>query len=161
MIKIPGYTNYYITLDGEIFSLYLGKVLKPDIGNNGYGRVTLYKSGKACRMSNHRIVADACVPNPNRYPQVNHKDGVKMNNKPENLEWCTGRQNKAHAYRIGLQKPTRGEKSGMAVLNDKKVVAIRKKYGDGGVSMKELAERYSVTTMTVFFIVHRKTWAHV
>lgn len=56
---------------------------------NGYLFVSLCKNGKHKMFSVHRLVADAFIPNPNKFPQVNHRDEDKTNNHVENLEWCT------------------------------------------------------------------------
>ena len=52
----------------------------------------------------HQLVAQAFIPNPHNYPCINHKDGNKQNNKVDNLEWCTQKQNFAHAKNNGLWK---------------------------------------------------------
>ena len=62
----------------------------------GYLRVNLYKNGKQKFCSIHRLVAEAFIPNPNNYPQVNHKDEDKANNKITNLEWCTAQYNNTY-----------------------------------------------------------------
>lgn len=51
----------------------------------------------------HRLVAQAFIPNPNNYPQVNHIDGNKLNNKADNLEWCTNEYNMKESWRLGLR----------------------------------------------------------
>lgn len=72
-----------------------------------YPFVALTKNHKASLIRVHRIVAEAFIPNPNNYPQVNHKDGDKTNNCVCNLEWVTCSQNTKHAYDNRLNKKAR------------------------------------------------------
>lgn len=74
-------------------------------GRNGkltYYAVTLWMHNKAICRKVHRMVAEAFIPNPDNLPQINHKDGNKLNNHADNLEWCTAKQNARHAYDTGL-----------------------------------------------------------
>lgn len=68
-----------------------------------YMLVTLNKLGKKRPNLLHRVIAQAFIPNPDNLPEVNHKDGNRLNNSIENLEWCTSSENQLHAYKIGLQ----------------------------------------------------------
>ena len=65
------------------------KILKPEYSNKDYACVHLRKDGKNKKYRIHRLVAEAFMPNPDNLPCVNHKDENKLNNKVENLEWCT------------------------------------------------------------------------
>lgn len=115
---IPGYeTLYEISNLGEIRSLgrlashksgfhsirKSARLLKYAIDEDGYFGVELSDiEGKAKQYRVNRLVATAFIPNPDRLPVVNHKDGNKQNNRVENLEWCTVKYNTFEAYRMGL-----------------------------------------------------------
>jgi hypothetical protein len=77
-----------------------GKYLKTAINNKGYVAVGLQKRG----FFIHRLVATAFIPNPLNLPQVNHKNGVKTDNRIENLEWCDAVYNMQHAHKNNLIK---------------------------------------------------------
>ncbi len=80
-------------------------IRKNELGTNGYLIIVLNKNSKHHSYSIHRLVAQAFIPNPKDKPQVNHKDGNKLNNNVENLEWTTRSENQKHAYKLGLLKP--------------------------------------------------------
>jgi hypothetical protein len=68
------------------------------VNENGYIRIYVYNKTYAL----HRLIAIAFLPNPENKEQVNHKDGVKMNNAVTNLEWVTNQENQIHKYQTGL-----------------------------------------------------------
>lgn len=86
-----------------------GQKINPDIAPNGYYRVTLARNGKKKQKYLHRLLAEHFIPNPNNLPQINHKDGNKLNCKIENLEWVTVKENVIHAYKYGLINHVKGE----------------------------------------------------
>lgn len=89
---IDGFTNYKVSKDGMVLSIKRNKELR-QYENKGYLGVYLYgKSGRKFKLV-HRLVAEAFIPNPNDYPQINHIDEDSQNNKAENLEWCTAKYN--------------------------------------------------------------------
>lgn len=86
--------------NGKSFYLSKEKILKSSIGTTGYYFVNLnYVSKKI-----HRLVAKTFIPTIEGKNYVNHIDGNKLNNKSDNLEWCTNQENIIHAYETGLNK---------------------------------------------------------
>lgn len=123
---IENYEGYYeISNTGKIKSLERKantknsssrKVNSRDIKltNNGmYYVVGLAKSGRTRQHYVHRLVAQAFIPNPENLKFVNHKDGDKLNNKVDNLEWCTIEYNNRHAFKNGLIKIAKGRENKM------------------------------------------------
>ena len=94
---IEGYEGLYqISNYGNVKSLnYKGHMSEHLLSKlpGEYKRVILYKNKCKKTIAIHRLVAQAFIPNPNNYPQVNHKDENKHNNCVNNLEWCTHKQN--------------------------------------------------------------------
>lgn len=106
---ISNFKNYEISNFGRIKSHnYLGKgatrLLSPSFDKKGYLRIALRKDGKSHVKKVHRLVAEAFIPNDEKKPEVNHKDGDKKNNNVNNLEWVTTHENSKHAYSSGLKE---------------------------------------------------------
>ena len=103
-------TDYKINELGEIYSQKTNKILTGSIFNTGYRMVRLTtKKGKK-GYAVHRLVAEAFIPNPNNLPIVNHKDGNKLNNAVENLEWVNQSQNRLHAVETQISKLAIGDR---------------------------------------------------
>lgn len=98
---ISEFPNYEVSNYGRVrnWKGYI-KSLKHD--RYGYPTVDLYNNSKRTEKLVHRLVANAFIPNPENKPTVNHIDGDKMNNKIDNLEWNTHKENMQHAVRTGL-----------------------------------------------------------
>ena len=92
MKEIPDFPNYFITENGEVWSAKRNIFLTPH-NDRGYLTVNLSNNGIRQIKKIHRLVAEAFIPNPNNYPQINHKDENKLNNNVDNLEWCTQKYN--------------------------------------------------------------------
>lgn len=102
VVRIPCYIS-----NGKAISLRKPKILKGTLTKKGYRTVEL--DGKAHTV--HRLVALVFIPNLLKKEQINHKDGNKLNNNVENLEWCTNEENMRHAYNVGLQFNPFGKKA--------------------------------------------------
>jgi len=156
---VLGYAGLYIvTVKGEVYSVVGGRWrFKARSLKKGYAAVTLSKKGLLKTHLVHRLVAMAFIPNPKGFKQVNHIDGFKTNNSVENLEWCDASHNQNHARRLGLQG---GEHSNTAKLTRASVRAIRKMYGEGGPTMKQIGKKYGVNEQTISKIINYKTWKY-
>ena len=98
--------HYQISNFGNVRSSWSGswKYIKTQVVRDGYLRVSILCDGAPKSYFVHRLVAKAFVPNPENKKFVNHKNGVKTDNRSENLEWCTTSENIMHAYDNGLNK---------------------------------------------------------
>ncbi len=110
----------------------------------------------------HRLVAQTYLPNPQKLPEVNHKDANKRNNKVLNLEWVTRQQNADHASRHGLYKhePARGEDHPDAKITERDVLKIRAQR-EAGATLTELMRLYPLSKSAMYSVCTRETWKHV
>lgn len=150
--EVRGYEGLYaVTKHGVVYSLPKGgrklKVMTPaDNMKTGYLRVSLTKDRKTRLIYIHRLVAEAFIPNPRNVPMVNHINGVKTDNRLENLEWVDGYQNRLHAFELGLypQQKIHPEQK-------KDVYALVQQ----GVPVKKVAEMYELKEAGVRSLVRR------
>lgn len=138
----------------------VGKVLKPDY-SEGYGKGAVCFNKKIVSYKTHRLVAEAFIPNPLNKPQVNHKSGVKEDNRVVNLEWMTGAENIQHCVDNNLQTPFKGEEVGGSKLKEFQVLEIRSKFKPRVYTRKMLAIDYNITEATIKDILQKRTWKHL
>lgn len=99
--------DYYLVSDtGEIINAKTDLIRKKNINHEGYYFISISLGSREDKptIKCHRAVAESFIPNPHNYPVVNHKDGNKLNNNIDNLEWCTYSENNKHAFKIGLSR---------------------------------------------------------
>jgi len=103
--RVKSLNRYDLIRPGNIKRYRNGRFLKPLFARGGYVRVALLKNGKAKYECIHRLVLNHFYgPPPSPRHQCNHRDGKKLNNSIENLEWVTCSENNLHAFKIGLKK---------------------------------------------------------
>jgi len=174
--NIKNATYYQVSKEGDVRSLdriinkwngvcfcnilYKSTVLKTkDI--RGYKNVSvIYDNGERKTKQVHRLILETFNPVDNMQNlTVNHIDGIKSNNKLNNLEWMTTQENLKHAIMMGLWKPKdqNGSKNKMAKLTESQVAEILK----SNKSTKELMGIYDVSRKTIENIRNKKSWTHV
>jgi hypothetical protein len=136
--------EYSISDYGRVKSHKFGKerILKPALTSRGYPFVLLSMKGQKVKLQCiHKLVASAFINNPNNKPQVNHKDGNKLNNHIDNLEWATSKENHQHAWDTGLNESKR---LAISKANSKPVVDIitGKKYDSLKLACLDINETY-------------------
>jgi len=147
---IKGYEGLYqVSNLGRIKSLLFGRELirKPCIDGWGYAMVGLYKKGVKMRMRKiHRIVMSEFVGD--SILDVNHKNGIKTDNRLENLEYCTQSENTIHLYRVLGHKAPSGERHHKAKLTKEQIYQIK----NDKRTLKRIAQDYNCHYTTIHYI---------
>ena len=149
--------NYSISNYGNVRNNKTGKILSPrDL--RGYKRVSLWYNKKANDHRIHRLVAEEFIPNPDNKLEVNHKNGIRNDNRVENLEWVTGKENAEHRSNVlNFGDTYKGMKNGNSFLSDEDVINIR----NSKLSRKQLSETYNVSVTQIGRIIKNKLWTHI
>src|SRR3990167_9331707 len=130
-LPVVGYEERYeVSSNGKVRTIKWKrgdktKQLAQRINDKGYYLVSLYDGGGIKTRNSqrvHRIVAQVFIPNPTKKLYINHKNGVKTDNRVENLEWVTMKENAAHSMANGFSAS--GERSWMSKLTEVQVVEI-------------------------------------
>ncbi len=144
------------------------QVLRPD-RSGPYDRYTLtdgrvgapYSCTRKRRFCGHQIIALTFIGHyPSGCRSINHKDGSKRNNRPENLEYTSHSANNRHAYEVLGRLTNQGTRHGMCKLTEANVVEIRA-LRESGEMLKTIAAQFAVTVETVYDIVRRRSWKHI
>lgn len=123
---------------------------------NGYLRVDLYRDGVVKYHAIHRLVANAFCEVVGSAETVNHKNGLKRDNRAVNLEWTSQSENSRHAIRTGLRVPRSGE-SVSTKLKTADVIEVRRRLACGD-SQQRIANEFGIAQTTVSLISRKETW---
>ena len=169
---IEEFPRYLISNKGRIKILSTLEDKKLFVKDDGYVATTL-GDGKQSYKYVHRLVAEAFIKNKHDKPQVNHINGIKGDNRAENLEWVTPAENIRHAIDTGLLKYKKkekeiknskyslGEEANGSKLIPEKVIEIRVLWELREFKQVELAEKFGVDNSTINDIIRRKRWKHI
>lgn len=155
-IWLPHNSYYEISNFGQVRNRDSLHILAQNINSGGYLYVTLHNPKYNLTVS--RGVAKLFVANPFNKEQVNHKDGIKLNNHYLNLEWVTQTENLEHAVSTGLMPS--GSKSYLAKLNEQSVEEIKLAFTKG-FNQASQAKLFNVDRGTINGIFKKRTWRHV
>jgi HNH endonuclease/NUMOD4 motif len=150
--NIPELEGYQASSFGRIRSER--KIRKPNLTRKGYLRVKI--RGRCYYV--HRLILRAFVGDSQL--DVNHKDGNKLDNRLDNLEYVSGSENMRHAFRTGLQTQV-GEDNANAKLTELDVTRIRELYQTRVYSQCTLANMFGIGRPHIGRIVNHKRWAHI
>jgi hypothetical protein len=156
---IPSHPNYEISVKGTIRKIQTKAIKSQYIGSTGYYMVTFVYNRKSKPARVHRLIAEVYIPNPNKLPEINHKNGIKTDNRLRNMEWCTRLDNARHAFKTGLINNT-GERNGKSKLKLAEVRQI-KRLLKTGLSQEKIAAMFPVTRSTILGIKLGRLWHHV
>lgn len=161
------FPHLLVTRDGRVKNATTGRELAVTVGKTGYPQLTIRpqgRKGRARLVKVHRLVIEAWIgPAPTPLHVVNHRDGNKLNNRVENLEWVTPAENIRHAYRNGLILPSRGEERHNSKLTDDAVRRIRRVYTPHHprFGARALGREYGVHHKQIIAAARGEAWTHV
>ena len=162
--------RFEVSNKGRIRNAINKHIYTPHICGIGYYQICTSINNVRKNIKLHKAIAESFLDNPNNLRDVNHKDGNKLNNNLENLEWTSHRDNTLHAIKLGLLNQKGfynedgtykrvGENNNLSKLNDKAIKYIRENYNS--YNKTELAKMFNVTPTNIYYIYKRYTWKHI
>jgi len=161
-INIPEFIGHYqINKDGIVRSIKFKKIvyLKTYKNNNGYIRVHLFKNNKVYYFSLHRLIM--LTFKPDEYFEgaiVNHKNEIRDDNRLDNLEWCTHKENSKHSYKNHINNVPRKEKHYRSKINQKIANIIKLAIKNNYLNSNELQNIFNIKGTTISHIINNKRW---
>lgn len=156
----PEFPRYLVSRSGKVRNKRSGDLKKNSFDCRGYAFVNLYQNdmNRPKPVKIHRLVAE--IYSRGSGETVNHKNGVKTDNRAENLEWMSRSDNSSHAWKLGLTSALRGQRCGKSKIKDRDVLEIRNRYLRGE-SQVSIAKLFLITQANISSIVLNKTWKHL
>jgi hypothetical protein len=165
--------RYRITNDGRVISVSFNhtqnsRELKQYLDEDGYSYVVLHIDGKRHKRLVHRMMAERFLEKPTSTHQVNHKNGIRNDNRLENLEYVTPRENTIHGWRVNGRRQSEkarerahiqfsGENNPKAKMNRQKVDELRNMKAKGA-SLAVLSATFGISTYQASNIANMRYW---
>lgn len=154
---VVGYEGFYeVSNLGNVRRKGKANNLKGRIHRDGYMLLVLCVNCKGKSFQVHRLVASAFIVNRKNREQVNHKNGIKSDNRLENLEWATRSENAIHAHKIGLIPRANNSK-----ISKSDAIDIKLNCGKAGLDRKHFAKKYNISVANVGYIITVKRWVNL
>lgn len=170
-IKIPDFESYMASDLGRIKKIngYIKNskracdfIVAQFKDKKGYLRATMKKEDIHLQIQVHRIIAITFIPNPENKPQVNHKKGNKLDNRPFMLEWNSALENLNHAFENGLRILPKGENHHASKISDYYVIIIRRLYRiNPDFNKVKVAEKFNCSKATIYNIIFNRSKKHL
>ncbi len=169
--NIEGFPRYQAGSDGTIRSNYttgryarnkIGpwQILKPSLSNNGYLALVLYRDNKRFSRTCHRVILETFVGKAPPGMECRHLNGIRTDNRLENLTWGTRRENVTDRIHHGKRCGCPGESHPCSKLKNEDVIEIRKLRKEG-LSQRKVARMFKISQSTVGRIALGETWKHL
>lgn len=153
---VVGYDGMYsVSSNGLVFNKS-GMLLKQQKDKDGYCMVNLSLCGVRKTKRVHRLVAESFIPNPDKKKTVNHINGLKNDNRVENLEWCSIKENTHHAMKMGLRLGF-GDNNPMSKITEKDAIFILESTEKPSV----LSSVFGIDVSTIRKIQVGRLWKHL
>lgn len=151
-------SRYEISKLGIVRNKQTKKIKSQYVSSTGYYMISISRNNKSNPYRVHRLIANNYMENPENKPSINHKDGNKLNNCIDNLEWCSHQENMTHAFKTGLANNT-GENNGMAKINIE-IARNIKKMLRAKISQQKIADSFGISRSLVLGINTGRLWKH-
>jgi len=135
----------------------IGRLLSPWVSSNGYAYVDLWKNNTRYRFKVHQLIASTFIGPCPKGKEINHKDGIKINNIYNNLEYVTHKQNSDHAHKLGLIQHAKGKDHPQATITHSQVKKT-KRLKNQGYSDRYISKQLGISKGTVYSIIKNLHW---
>ena len=138
---------------------FKGRIIRPSLPHSGYFCVKLTNNKQVKSVNIHKLVIETFKHKRPEGKHINHIDGNKLNNKIENLEYLTRKQNTIHAMKLGLIR--KGEETTNSKLNNRDVLKIKNLISASNVKASKIAIMFNVSHQCIKDIKKERTWKHI